>query len=77
MAARNITAIERYIIEQIIRKTRERGWRYIDLAEHLGIKESTIKHKCSYRSAFNVRQINKLSKLFECSPKSFFPDKPL
>lgn len=49
------------------------------IAVHLGVTPGFIGHveSMNYKSKYNVEHINALAKLFKCSVKDFFPDKPL
>jgi len=50
-----------------------------DIAVHLDLSVGFVGHIESpkFRAKYNTIHLNELAKLFECSPKDFFPDKPL
>ena len=42
----------------------------------LAIKLGAIENP-KHRAKYNLSHINKLARIFQCSPKDFLPDKPL
>lgn len=75
----DFTKIELYIIEKVKEKRIEKGWSQILLSQKLNMSDSFVGHveTPNRRAKYNVNHINALAKLFKCSPKDFFPEKPL
>lgn len=50
-----------------------------DIAVHLNVSNGFIGQieSPNFRAKYNNQHLNELAKLFECSPKDFFPEKPL
>jgi transcriptional regulator with XRE-family HTH domain len=50
-----------------------------DLAFKMGVSYGFIGkiESLNYSTKFNLSHINKLAKIFNCSPKDFLPDKPI
>jgi DNA-binding XRE family transcriptional regulator len=50
-----------------------------DLAVHLEVSTGYIGHieSPNFTAKYTTRQINELAKLFHCSPKDFWPERPL
>lgn len=50
-----------------------------DIALHLNLSKGYIGHieSPNFRAKYNTSHINELAKLFNCSPKDFWPEKPL
>ncbi|RPD39102.1 XRE family transcriptional regulator [Chitinophaga barathri] len=50
-----------------------------DIAFHLNLSIGFIGHieSQNFRAKYNSIHLNELAKLFECSPKDFWPEKPL
>lgn len=73
------TKIEQYIINKVKEKRIETGLSQADLSFKLGLTDSFVAHveTPKRRDKYNVNHLNKLAKIFKCSIKDFFPDKPL
>lgn len=74
-----MTKIEVYITEQIRKRRIEMGISQMALSQKLGLSSSFVSHVESpkRRAKYNVNHLNELARIFNCSPKDFFPDKPL
>lgn len=74
-----LTKIESYIIEQVRKRRNERGISQMELSQKLGLSSSFVSHVESpkRRAKYNINHLNELAKIFECSPKDFWPDKAL
>ena len=80
MAKQNTkTKIDWYVISQVREKRLELKMSQTVIAVHLGLSVGFIGHIESpkFVAKYNVSHLNQLSKLFKCSPKDFWPDKPL
>jgi len=49
-----------------------------ELSQKLNMNESFVSHveTPNRRAKYNVNHINALAKVFKCSPKDFWPEKP-
>lgn len=74
-----ITEIEKYLIEQVKKKRIEKGLSQLDLSQAMGYSDSFIAHveAPSKRAKYNVNHLNKIAKVLCCSPKDFWPTKPI
>lgn len=73
------TEIDLYVIEKVKEMREKAQLRQIDLAQHLGVADSFISNVESNkrRDKYNIRHLNELAKIFNCSPKDFWPENPL
>jgi predicted transcriptional regulator len=71
--------IDLYIIEQVRKKREILNIHQDDLAIHLDVSPAYISHIESpyQRAKYNSMQLNELAKLLKCSPKDFWPEKPI
>lgn len=71
--------IELYVIQKVKEMRTENGFTQASLAEALGYSEGFIGHieNPKRRDKYNIRHLNEIAKLFGCSIKDFFPEKPL
>ena len=71
--------IDQYLISQVRRFREEKGFTQEDIAIHLDLSTGFIGHieSPNYRAKYNAQHLNELAKLFKCSPKDFWPEKPL
>ena len=71
--------IDLYIIEQVKNRRNYLDIHQDDLAIHLDVSPSYISHIESpyQRAKYNSIQLNELARLLKCSPRDFWPDKPL
>lgn len=74
-----LTEIERYIIEKIRAMRKEHGLSQLELSQKLEMSDSFISHveAPSKRAKYNINHLNKIAEIFNCSPKEFWPEKPL
>ncbi len=80
MATANLKSkIDWYIITKVREMRTERKLTQTHIAVHLGKSVGLIGliESPKYKHKYNVEHINALAKLFKCSVKDFFPDKPL
>ena len=71
--------IDMYIVNKVREIRIEKNLSQTDVAVHLNLSVGFIGHIESpkFRAKYNMMHLNELAKLFICSPKDFFPDKPL
>ncbi|MEP7279731.1 MAG: helix-turn-helix transcriptional regulator [Bacteroidota bacterium] len=71
--------IEKYVIAKVKEKRELSGLTQIVLSQKLNMTDSFVGHveTPKRRAKYNINHINALSKIFKCSPRDFFPDKPL
>lgn len=71
--------IEMYIIDKVRAMREKAGISQKELSLQLDFSEGFVGHieNPKRRDKYNVRHINKLAKIFKCSPRDFLPDKPL
>ena len=57
----------------------ERKLSQADLSSQLDMNDSFVSHveSKSKRAKYNVNHLNMIAKIFGCSPKDFWPEKPL
>lgn len=74
-----VTTIEQYIIEKIKAMRKEHGLSQLELSQKLEMSDSFISHveAPSKRAKYNINHLNKIAEIFNCSPKDFWPEKPL
>jgi transcriptional regulator with XRE-family HTH domain len=71
--------VDQFIISQVVKQRTEHGYTQEDVAIHLNVSTGYIGHieSPNFRAKYNAAQINELAKLFKCSPRDFWPEKPL
>lgn len=74
-----MTKIEIHIIEKVKELRKEKGLTQLELSHKLNMNDSFISHieSSSKRAKYNINHLNEIAKIFECSPKDFWPEKPL
>lgn len=57
----------------------EIGMSQVTLSQSIGMSSSFVSHVESVkrRAKYNVNHLNEIAKIFDCSPKDFWPDCPL
>jgi len=73
------TKIDSFVIERVREKRIENSLSQADLAYELGMSVGFIGKVESkkYDSHYNVRHLNDLARILQCSPQDFMPKKPL
>ncbi|WP_324757774.1 helix-turn-helix domain-containing protein [Sphingobacterium thalpophilum] len=73
---KNKSDIELYVIRKVKLMREERGISQARLAYLLDLSIGFIGHVESpkYPAKYNLNHLNKLAKIFECSPKDFLPE---
>jgi len=71
--------IEKFVIAKVKEKRETAGLTQIVLSQKLNMSDSFVGHVETprRRAKYNINHINALAKIFKCSPKDFFPDKPI
>ncbi|WP_218152251.1 helix-turn-helix domain-containing protein [Salegentibacter agarivorans] len=74
-----VSKIEIYIIEKVKEMRKEKGLSQIALSQKLNLSDSFISHVESKnrRAKYNLNHLNEIAQIFNCSPKDFWPEKPL
>ena len=72
-------AIDWFVVNQVRQMRLDRGLSQDDIAIHLDLSKGYIGHieSPNFIAKYNTGHLNELAKLFGCSPKDFFPEKPL
>lgn len=73
------TKIDLFVIQKVKEKREKAGLRQIDLSQHLGMADSFISNveSSKRRDKYNIRHLNELAKIFDCSPQDFLPQDPI
>ena len=74
-----MTEIEIFIIEKVKKMRLDRDISQLALSQKIDMNDSFVSHVESEtkRAKYNVNHINKIAKVFKCSPKDFLPEKSL
>ena len=75
----DFTKIEKYVIGKVKEKREELGLSQVALSQKLDMSDSFVSHveTPSRRAKYNLNHLNRLAKIFKCSPKDFLPEKAL
>ena len=73
------TKIDLYVISRVKEKRLEKNISQAELANELGMSVGFIGKVESpkYPSHYNIKHLNQLAKILDCSPQEFLPKKPL
>ena len=71
--------IDLYVMDKVRERRIELGISQAKLAARLKMSVDFIGtvESDSYKSHYNVKHLNELAIILECSPKDFFPDSPI
>ena len=71
--------VDQFVINRVKEKRAEKNISQADLAYELGISVGFIGkiESPKYASHYNVKHLNQIAKILECSPQDFLPKKPL
>jgi transcriptional regulator with XRE-family HTH domain len=74
----NISAIEQYVIDYVIKLRAKFDLRQEDIAIILGVNRTFVTNAESkdHKAKYNLSHIDKLADHFGLSPKDFLPEKP-
>lgn len=77
--ANKLTEIELFVIQRIREIRKEQGISQEDLSLRLGKGVGFIGdiEAPSKDAKYNVKHLNEIAKILGCSPKDFWPEKPL
>jgi len=80
MASKNLkTKIDWLIVTKVKDMRHARNLEQDDIAIHLNVSSGFIGQieSPNFRAKYNTQHLNELAKLFKCSPKDFWPEKPI
>jgi transcriptional regulator with XRE-family HTH domain len=71
--------VDQYVINKVRDRRLEKNISQADLAYELGMSVGFIGkvESSKYSSHYNIKHLNLLAKILECSPQDFLPKKPL
>lgn len=74
-----MTDIEKYIIDKVKAMRKQHGLSQLNLSQKLDMNDSFISHveSNSKRTKYNINHLNLIAKIFNCSPKDFWPNKSI
>ena len=73
------TKIDLYVITRVKERRLEKNISQAELANELGMSVGFIGkvESLKYPSHYNIKHLNQLAKILDCSPQEFLPKKPL
>jgi len=76
---KTLTKIELHLIEEVKKRRNLLGLSQLELSQKLEMSDSFVSHVESVkkRAKYNTNHLNAIAKIFGCSPKDFWPEKPL
>lgn len=74
-----LSKIELYIISEVRKMREDKGISQMELSLKLGKAVGFIGdiEAPSKKAKYNIKHLNDIAKVFGCSPKDFWPEKPL
>lgn len=71
--------VDLFVINKVKERRLEKNISQADLAYELGMSVGFIGkvESSKYPSHYNIKHLNQLAKILECSPQDFLPKKPL
>ncbi len=71
--------IEKYLIKRVKELREKKGLSQVSLSLALGKSTTFISdiEAPSKKAKYNIKHLNDIAKILECSPKDLWPDKPL
>lgn len=75
----SLDEIERFIIKKVREQREKKEFTQVSLSLALGKSTTFISdiEAPSKKAKYNIKHLNDIAKILECSPKDFWPDKPL
>ncbi len=75
----SLDEIERFVIKKIKELREKKEFTQVSLSLALGKSTTFISdiEAPSKKAKYNIKHLNDIAKILECSPKDFWPDKPL
>lgn len=73
-----ISDIEQFVIDEVKKRRVEKNISQKELAYHLDTSIGFIGNveNPRYRAKYNIKHLNELAKILNCSPKDFLPQHP-
>ncbi len=74
-----LSSVDKYVIRKVRERRIECGISQSQLSFELGYASSgfvAMIESGKYDKKYNVKQLNDIAVVLECSPKNFLPDKP-
>lgn len=74
------TPIDIYVIEKVKEMRLKKNISQEELSIALGFRSNGFVGQIespNYNKRYNIQHINSLAKIFDCSPRSFFPEFPI
>ena len=71
--------VDWYLVNRVKQMRIDENMSQEELAVHLGVSKGYLGHIESpkFSAKYNTGHLNHLAKIFKCSPKDFWPEKPL
>jgi ribosome-binding protein aMBF1 (putative translation factor) len=75
----SLDEIERLVIIRVKEIRERKGLSQVSLSLAIGKSTTFISdiEAPSKKAKYNIKHLNEIAKILECSPKDFWPDKPL
>ncbi len=75
----SLDEIERFVIKKVRELREKKEFTQVSLSLALGKSTTFISdiEAPSKKAKYNIKHLNDIAKILECSPKDFWPDKPL
>ena len=75
----SLEEIERFVITRVKEIRERKGMSQVSLSLAIGKSTTFISdiEAPSKKAKYNIKHLNEIAKILECSPKDFWPDKPL
>jgi ribosome-binding protein aMBF1 (putative translation factor) len=75
----SLDEIERFVIIRVKEIRERKGINQVSLSLAIGKSTTFISdiEAPSKKAKYNIKHLNEIAKILECSPKDFWPDKPL
>jgi len=75
----SLDSIEKYIIAKVKELREKKGYSQVSLSLALGKSTTFISdiEAPSKKAKYNVKHLNEIAKVLDCSPKDFWPEKSL
>lgn len=76
---KTLTKIELHLIEEVKKRRNQLGLSQLELSQKLEMSDSFVSHveSVNKRAKYNSNHLNAIAKIFNCSPKDFWPDRSL
>ncbi|WP_343702184.1 helix-turn-helix transcriptional regulator [Chitinophaga sp.] len=73
------SSIDNYVVNKVKEKRLEKKLSQAELAYELNVSVGFIGkvESANYPSHYNIKHLNELAKILDCSPQDFLPKKPL